>query len=152
MYIKDFFEKYKNDRIKLFVDMDGVIADYDVGKPSNYDEKRPLFSNISKLDEISKEGNIELYILSVCRMTEGIEQKNCWLDKYAPFFKKENRVILDRESNNFKHSKDLKVDYIKSLIDEKFLIAVIDDDCQILKELNENVKDIILLKDTALVD
>ena len=132
--------------------MDGVIADYEVGVAANYDQKRPLFSNLGKLEKLSHEPNIDLHILSVTRMNEGIEQKNYWLDKYAPFFKKENRVILDRESNDFQHSKDLKLNYIKSLNNENCLIAVIDDDCQILKELNENVKNIILLKDTALVD
>ena len=96
MYFREFIEQYNNKRIKLFVDMDGVIADYILGEPSNYDKKRPLFSNIEKLEEVSKMDNIELYILSVTRKTEGIEQKNVWLDRFAPFFKKEHRIIISR--------------------------------------------------------
>ena len=68
--------------------MDGVIADYDVGKPGEYHTKRPLFSSIQKLEEISKMDNVELYIFSATRLNSGIEQKHFWLDKYCPFFKR----------------------------------------------------------------
>ena len=36
--------KYKDTNIKLFVDMDGVIADYIVGEAYDYDKKRPRSS------------------------------------------------------------------------------------------------------------
>ena len=62
MFLENFLNKYNNKNIKLFVDMDGVIADYDVGKASKYDQKRPLLTSISKLEKISKKDNIELYI------------------------------------------------------------------------------------------
>ena len=35
MYLKEYLEKIGDKKIKIYVDMDGVIADYDVGKPSN---------------------------------------------------------------------------------------------------------------------
>ena len=35
-------ELSKKNKIKLFVDMDGVIASYDFGKPLNFKIKRPL--------------------------------------------------------------------------------------------------------------
>ena len=31
MYIKEYLEQFKDERVKLFVDMDGVIADYIFG-------------------------------------------------------------------------------------------------------------------------
>ena len=111
--------------------MDGVIADYDVGIASNYDKKRPLYSNLSKLEQISKMPNVELHILSVTRMSNGIGQKNQWLDEFAPFFKKENRNILSRDDTQ---------------------IIFIDDDPAILRKIKENFTDILLLKDTTLVD
>ena len=37
MYLKEYLKKFDGEKIKLFVDMDGVIADYDVGNPSGYD-------------------------------------------------------------------------------------------------------------------
>ena len=53
-----------------------------VGYTTNY----PIISqpNLEKLEEISKISNIELYILSVTRYSNGLEQKNYWIDKVAP--------------------------------------------------------------------
>lgn len=153
MYLKDYLENLGNKKIKLYVDMDGVIADYIVGEPYNFDKKRPLFSSIEKLKEIAHMDNIELYILSVSKMNEGIEQKEGWLDKYAPFFKKENRVIIPREKYDFKRtSSELKNEYISTLERDDSTIIVIDDDPIILKEIKNSNEDVIVLKDTALVD
>ena len=51
MYLRNYLEKYNNKRIKLFVDMDGVIADYIFGSAKDYDQKRPLYDSIKKLEE-----------------------------------------------------------------------------------------------------
>ena len=152
MYLKDFLEQYNSKKIKLFVDMDGVIADYILGEASNYDKKRPLLTSIKKLEEVAKMENIELYIFSATRKTEGIEQKNLWLNKYAPFFKKENRVIISREENNFEKASTLKALYMKNLERDGSVIIIIDDDPQNLREIRATNEDIILLKDTVLVD
>ena len=152
MYFKDFLKKYENKKIRLFVDMDGVIAYYEVGIPNNFHKKRPLTSNISKLEEISKMENVELYILSITRMDTGFEEKNFWLDKYAPFFKKENRYIISRESNNFNQSCNLKSDFLKQIKRDDSVIIVIDDDPIVLHKIKETNEDIVLLKDTVLVD
>ena len=152
MFIEDFLDKYKDKRIKLFVDMDGVIADYDVGKAEGYDKKRPLYSSIAKLEHISEKDNIELFILSVTRMNEGYEEKQIWLDKFAPFFKKENRVIISREKNNFIETAILKANYMKNVERDGSIIIVIDDDPKIIKEIRKTNEDVVLLKDTALVD
>lgn len=151
MYIKDYLERYNSKKIKLFVDMDGVIVDYDFGSPYDYDKKRPLYDSIKKLEELSNIDNIELYILSVTRMDEGIEQKNRWLDKYASFFKQDKRIILSRESNNMLSSSSLKANYLKDLDNEEIII-LIDDDPRVLNEVNDLNEGIILLKDSVLVD
>lgn len=57
--------------------------------------------------------NIELYIFSSTRYSTGFEEKHFWLDKYASFFKKENRIIISREDNNMISSKELKANYLK---------------------------------------
>lgn len=152
MYLKEYLKQFGNKKIKIYVDMDGVIADYEVGVARDFHKKRPLISNISKLENISKMDNVELYILSVTRMDEGFEQKQIWLDKHAPLFKKKNRIIISRESNNFKESVDLKVDFIKEIQRDGSIIIVIDDDPRVLIKANEFFKDVVLLKDTALVD
>ena len=152
MYLREYIDSFKGEKIKMYVDMDGVIADYNVGEPRNYDKKRPLFTSINKLEEISKISNVELFILSVTRMTIGIEEKNIWLDKYAPFFKKENRVIISREANNFEESKNLKSTYLKNLQRNGEIIIVIDDDPSVIKQIADDNKDVKILKDTALID
>ncbi len=152
MYLKECLEKYDG-RIKLYVDMDGVIADYEFGKPLNFKDKRPLYSSINKLEEISKMENIEMHILSVCVKDYQIKEKNDWLDQYARFFPKENRVIISRESNPNYLTKELKTNYLKSLerIDGVTIIFI-DDDNEILKEVRKNVPSVVLYQDSVLID
>ena len=153
MLIFDVLKNYEDKKIRLYVDMDGVIADYDVGIASDYDKKRPLYSNLSKLEKISQMPNVDLHILSVTRMSNGIGQKNQWLDEFAPFFKKENRNILSREVYNLeKTAVDLKYEFMRDLPRDDTQIIFIDDDPAILRKIKENFTDILLLKDTTLVD
>lgn len=152
MYLKDYLEQYKNKKIKMFVDMDGVIVDYVVGSTDDFDKRRPLTTSISKLKELNDEGNVELHILSVTRMDKGVKEKNVWLDKYAPIFEKENRVIISRESNDFKSSAELKSEYLNGVERDESVIVFIDDDPRVIKAVGELNKDVIILKDTALVD
>lgn len=151
MFLKEQLEVLTGN-IKLFVDMDGVIADYDVGNAADYDDKRPLKTSIEKLREISEMPNVEMYILSVTRANAGFDEKHVWLDKYAPFFKKENRIIISREANDFEKSSVLKANYLKDLEKDGSIVILIDDDPRILKQVQEDAPDVILYKDTCLVD
>lgn len=152
MFLKDYLKQYKNNKIKLFVDMDGVIADYVFDNAKDYDKKRPLYASIRKLESVSKMPNIEMFILSATRKTEGINQKHWWLDNYAPFFKKENRIIISREDNDMIETSVLKARYLKEYKRDDSIIMVIDDDPKNLKEIAKTNDDVILLKDTVLVD
>ena len=152
MYFKSKIDEFKNDRLKIFVDMDGVVADYDIGTDLDYSIKRPLYSNIKQIEEISHYNNIELYILSITRHNEGINQKQVWLDKYMPFIKKENRIILSREENEMKRSRYIKTEYLKEIISDEYKIILIDDDPTVIDEIRDNCPSIITMKDTVLVD
>ena len=132
--------------------MDGVIADYIFGEAKNYDKKRPLYDNIDKLKMVSEIYNIEYFILSVTKQISGIEEKNAWLDSYVPFFKKENRIIISEEGNSITKSSILKAMYLKEYSRDDSVIIVIDDDPRVLKAIREYNEDIILLKDTVLID
>lgn len=140
----------KND-ISLYVDMDGVIASYDVGKPLNFASKRPLTENINKLEKISKIENVELYILSICKKNNQINEKNKWLDKYAPFFYKQNRIIISKEQYEGISSPDLKSNYLKNIKTNRQVIFL-DDDNTILKTVMKTVPNIILFQDSELID
>lgn len=152
MYLKEYIEKLGNNKVKLFIDMDGVIVDYVVGSAYDFHKRRPLTSSIAKLEEISKMSNVELFILSVARIHQGIEEKDGWLDKYAPFFKKENRNIIAREDKDFLSAYDIKANFFKELEDDDSTLIMIDDDPIVLREIGKANKNVIRLKDTALVD
>lgn len=146
--IKDLVEQKD---VMMFVDMDGVIASYDVGKPLDFLNKRPLTENIKKLEEISKIPNVELHILSLCKKNFQIEEKNIWLDKHAPFFNKENRTIISKENFSGISSPELKANYLNSLETNKQLVLV-DDDNSILKKVIDTVNGIIVFQDSELID
>ena len=67
MHLKELLAKYQDKKCIIFVDMDGVIADYDVGDADHFLDKRPLLTSIRKLKEISTFPNIELHILLMKR-------------------------------------------------------------------------------------
>ena len=138
----------KDQKIDIYVDMDGVIAEYDFGRPLDFLNKRPLLGNIKVLEEISKIPNVEMHILSICKKDSQINDKNVWLDKYAPFFKKENRNVLSKETYTDRSSSELKVDFLNNIESFKILI---DDDNGILKEVDKKVKNISLYQDSSIV-
>lgn len=146
--IKDLSEQKE---IILFVDMDGVIASYDVGKPLDFLNKRPLTENIRKIEKVGELPNVELHILSICKKNFQIEEKNIWLDKYAPFFKKENRKIISKEQISEVSSPELKANYLKSLDTNKQIVFV-DDDNAILKKVMDTAKEVIVFQDSELID
>ena len=152
MYLEEYLKQFKNKKIKLFVDMDGVIVDYEFGAPGDYDIKRPLFDSIKKLEIVSKLPNVELYIFSVTRKNVGYEQKQGWLDKFAPFFDRKNRIIISREANNYTESSLLKAQAMAQMERDGSVMILIDDDPRNLNKVHELNEDVYLLKDTVLVD
>ena len=153
MYFENYLKKFGNKKIKIFVDMDGTIVDYVVGDVINFEGRRPLTHSISHLKNIyNNMNNVEIYILSVTRHHSGLKQKIEWILKYASFIKKENIIILVREDNDYLTAKELKANYLEKYKDEESIIIMIDDDKLVLDEIKEKNPNVILLKDTVLVD
>lgn len=152
MHFYELIKKLTKDRKSIiYVDMDGVIASYDFGRPLNFINKRPLSTNIKTLNELCNIENVQLHILSVCRFDNQIKEKNDWLDKYAPFFERDKRIIISKESNQGYSSKELKLNYLKTLnVNEQ--IIFIDDDIEVLRIVHDALKDIILYQDSELID
>lgn len=147
-FVKLIKDKYPSEKIDIYVDMDGVIADYNVGHV-DYLNKRPITTNINTLKKLSLNDNITMHILSVCRKNSDIEDKNIWLNKYAPFFQKENRHIISKEINPGLSSKELKFNFLKDI---KKAIVFIDDDNDILKYVHEKLPNIDLYQDSSIID
>ena len=146
--IKELAEKKD---ILMFVDMDGVIVSYDVGNPYGFLDKRPLKQNIENIRKVSEIENVEVQILSMCREPNQIEEKNIWLDKNAPFFKKENRNIIARAMHNWESSENLKLKFLSEVKTDKQIVLV-DDDNSVLKTIHNNLENVIVLQDSELVD
>lgn len=114
---------------KLFVDMDGTIAElrtkeeYDAGV--NFSELPPYDEVLTAVKEIVELYNdeIEVYILSAYEKgnREALRQKNQWLDRWLPEVK--HRVFV--------HCGDSKAD----------AFAGIDSDCFLLDDYNVNLKE-----------
>ena len=152
MYFYNKIKKLCEDKkVVIYVDMDGVIASFDFGYPCGFDKKRPLFTNIKTLEEVSKLENVELKILSACRKDYQIQEKNVWLDKYAPFFNKENRNILSRESHNNELSSIMKTNFLSNVKDARTII-LIDDDIAVLRAVSKQMNYIICMQDSELID
>ena len=144
-------EQAKKEDIVLFVDMDGVIASYNFGFPLDFKTKRPLETNIETLKKVSTIKNVELHILSICKKDFQIKEKNDWLDQYAPFFKKENRTVISKETFTNTSSSNLKLNYLKEFKTDKKMILV-DDDNEVLKTISDGLDDVILYQDSELID
>jgi len=154
-YIKDFKDK----TINIYVDMDGVVADYDfmgyINDGTNNDiylNKRPILSAIKPLEEVSKLDNVNLYILSVSRYESQVNGKLIWLEKNMNFIKKENIIILPRDTNDFKKAKVLKKEYLMDRLDNDDINIHIDDSHEVMDLLKEMNKNLIILHTTSLLD
>lgn len=152
MHFYELIKKLTEDKKTIiYVDMDGVIASYDFGKPLDFKNKRPLTTNIKTLSKLSNLKNVELHILSVCRFNNEVNEKNEWLNKYAPFFEKDKRTIIPKESYPHYLSKKLKLNYLKSLKNDEQIIFI-DDDNEVLRTVRNGLKNIMLYQDSELID
>lgn len=150
--IQKLITKNRTDKIQVFVDMDGVIADYRFGEGTNiknnkrgtYINKRPIFTCIYNLEVIKKQHKLELCILSSCLFQEQVDEKNEWLDKYASFFKKENRFFV--LPKDFDGRRDMKIDKLINIIAERTLdrVILIDDTHEILFEAISRLEDKVI--------
>ena len=158
-YFYEYIKEFKDKTINIYVDMDGVVADYDymgyVNDGSNNDiylNKRPIMSAIKPLEEVSKLENVNIYILSVSRFASQVQGKLTWLEKNMNFIKKENINILPRDTNDFKRSKELKRDFLSERLDNDDINIHIDDAHEVMDLLKAMNKNLIILHTTSLLD
>lgn len=149
----------KSKIISIYIDMDGVVVDYDMenhqklGNNENiFLNKRPVNTVINILKEANKLENIELHILSAVRHTNQKNGKLIWLEKHMPFIKKENIHIVSREENNFLHPSIIKCEFLKENLNKTNINIHIDDDHRVLKELNKNIKNLKTLHPSSIID
>lgn len=128
----DFIEEHKNDSLVFYFDMDGVLAEYDIGN-FDYNTIRPLNSIIEIVKNLSK--TYEVKILSICKTNKIVKEKIDWINKYMSFFDINNAILISKEEIKDKESSDLKFNYLVDNISKNNINVVIDDDNSIIKEL-----------------
>ncbi len=152
-FVKRIKELANRGKLTLFVDMDGVIADYQLLEPLDFEKKRPIVTNIKTLEKISHLPKVKICILSICLTKEQRTHKIKWLQQNAPFLSQDNFFIIVKETHPGKSSKELKKDFIQSFEkqnDEQ--IVVIDDDNEILSYLSKQVPGVLLFQDSSMID
>lgn len=138
--IKRIIQEKSIKNLGIFVDMDGVIADYRFGegkdilanKNNIYLNKRPINTIIDILEKLNREIDCKMHILSSCYHAEQAIEKNEWLNKYASFFENEKRIIV--VSDNFEARKQMKIDKIVETMRKNHYdyVVLIDDTHDIL--------------------
>ena len=159
MFFKNYLEKFNDKKINIYIDMDGVVADYDAinfkenkDKDNVYLNKRPVMSSINVLKEISIMENVTLNILSCTKRNNQKEGKFIWLSKYMNFIKKENINLISREEKDYLKSALIKKEFLESHYNKDEINIIIDDSHDVLKEIEHSGLGIIPLHISSILD
>ena len=154
--MKKFLEKItsicnSNEKVEMFIDMDGTITEYEVYQEKQvvekmgqkYESLEPITPVIKALEEINNIPNINLYILSLAKSSKIQEEKQKWLKKYVGFIKKENWILLNKENGEYSsENRDIvKPLTIREKMSDYSHGILLDDDHKILKETAKLLKD-----------
>lgn len=141
----------ENERVALFVDMDGTIVEYRVF-PEGYvtNETKEVFLNakplniiIENLKKINEIKNIDIYILSLSRSNIIVKEKRKWLKKYVPFIEEKNYIILNKEKGDYnsENREFIKSIKMKEKLNEYNFVILLDDEHKILKKTQKELND-----------
>lgn len=118
---------------KLFLDMDGTIAKFNVkGALNRFENELDFFANlkaykgIEEIDKLTKKGNV--YIISASPNSRCDSDKMKWINKYLPSMPKENicfcrigenkaKIIKDKLNITIDNTCYLLDDYTKNLVE-----------------------------------
>ena len=137
-----------NGEVHIYLDIDGVLANYNVGNLVDFKEKRILHNNVDSVKFLSTIPNVELYILSVCKDDMEKSSKNSFLDMNANFIMNDHRIFLNKDD---KSVMEIKSDYLKGL-NRSNKIVYLDSDNSVLEYVKYNNNDIEVLHASELVD
>ena len=137
-HLREIYQRIVNEGIILDTSANDFVY-YFTGKG-----KQPIGKLVNKGDLIYL-----AILLKECLLSE--YEKNEWLNKYAPFFEKDKRTIIPKESYPNYSSKELKLNYLKSLKNDEQIIFI-DDDNEVLRTVRNGLKNIMLYQDSELID
>jgi len=154
--VKDICNKYDGKTVGIFIDMDGVVADYDLGSyfdirnntPDTFLIKRPIKTIINILEQLKKIENLNFYILSACIFENQAVDKSLWIDRHIPFIKSENRYFVIKEFEKYTRETKpgIKVDYMRRAMvkDNLSLALYIEDEHLMLRQAQDDLGDKVI--------
>lgn len=149
--IDDIYKKNKN--IEIYLDMDGTIVELLFDKNQSYRgkgvylNKRPIEPAITEIEKIrNRFPSIKFKILSCSKSNQMKNEKNEWLNKYMPFINSNDRIIFSEEAGDYirENRNIVKAEYINKNITDDKIIILIDDDIEVLKGVQNLLKDNII--------
>ena len=155
-YFRNYLEQFKDKKINIFIDMDGVVADFDALNFDDSDDvylyKRPVNSSISALRDVSSMDNVTLNILSCTKRDCQKEGKIIWLSKYMDFIKKENINLISREEKDYMKACLIKSEFLKNNYKKGEVNIQIDDSHDVIREVQKLELGIIPLHISSIID
>lgn len=105
--IFNFFKKFKKDKIKVFIDMDGTLAKWQPEKTYNELKEKGYFATLPPMENmveainsmLSEKQNIEYYILSATLNKSCKKDKLRWLKENVPNMLKKNCIFVPNGEN-----------------------------------------------------
>ncbi len=149
MKFYEFLDNYENSDVDIYFDMDGVIAEYDIGN-FDYNSIRPINSVINTMKELIENG-YNVRILSICKNNKIVDEKYDWLKKHLVFFDKNNAIFLSKEEYLGYESSELKNNYLNDNANKDHINILIDDDILVIKKIKEN-KDIKVFHISSIIE
>ena len=149
--IDDIYKKNKN--IEIYLDMDGTIVELLFDKNQSYREKgvylnkRPIEPVINEIEEIrNRFPLIKFKILSCSKSNQMRDEKNEWLNINMTFINLNDRIIFSEEAGDYLRDDRniVKAEYINKNISDDKIIFLIDDDIEVLKGVQNLLKDNII--------
>ena len=149
--IDDIYKKNKN--IEIYLDMDGTIVELLFDKNQSYREKgvylnkKPIEPVINEIEEIrNRFPLIKFKILSCSKSNQMRDEKNEWLNINMPFINSNDRIIFSEEAGDYLRDDRniVKAEYINKNISDDKIIFLIDDDIEVLKGVQNLLKDNII--------
>ena len=151
MKFYSYIEDNNDKKINIYFDIDGVIAEYDVGN-FDYNTIRPMRSNIKRIEELIKQDNINVELLSICKNNKVVEEKHVWLKKYMPFFNLDKANLISKEEYPDISSQELKSKYLSEHTNNDDINILVDDDPSIIKHVTKNNSNIKVFHVSSIVD
>ncbi len=156
---KNYLKQFDNKKVNIYVDMDGVVADFDMlgymkekNNPDVYLYKRPVKAVIDALKEVSELDNVNINILSVSGLSSQVNGKLVWLEKEMSFINSDNINIIAKDKYDSRTAASLKKEFLEEHIKDNEINIMIDDSHDVLYTLFYDLPKVIPLHTTSIID